>query len=651
MALIYTAPTPELAVELNEVRADAAVLADVFSQLNAPLPEDFPKDAVLELAAALHALPNGTARGCLRPLNEAQSQLATIRSQHIRHDHPEEGWDVDRPPLFRGEPVDQRLRGLMSSVSTALQTANSLAADEPELEVPEAGDEPPGDASTAQLIQKSSKAQQELEGERRELDSLHIKSDHADTLSRRLTDTVILNQLGRGELRLPRIVSARLRRIANTLRDYPALLQKAAELITAGTHFADYAHEKWSSLETRLFNAGTTTIREIADDLTNFARKLEANRKPTEATANKPDFDLDEAVKMIHMGHAIPMHWRDLVVDLPLGNRRLKSLEPLAGLINLRSFVKPSVKVEDISPLAELQSLRALNLDYTQVSDLSPVSSLYQLHTLSFTHTPVSDLRPLTSLARLKNLSFSFTKISDLTPISGLFELQSIWAFKTDISDIAALAQLRRLRQLDLDDTQVSELEPLLELTDLAVLDLRNTNVTEISALKKLSKLKRLDLRGTQVKDLAPISNLPALGILDVSNTKVSNLECFVNHSAIERLDISNTPVDDLQPLATLDNLTHLQIGDTLVSDISPVSRCPNLRSLNLSRTKISDLSSLKDTRINSLSIVETPITDLTCLKSLTNLSYLSISKDLESKVPDILRTRKVHIYVASKQA
>src|SRR3954466_9168507 len=179
MALIYTAPTPELAVELNEVRADAAVLADVFSQLNAPLPEDFPKDAVLELAAALHALPNGTARGCLRPLNEAQSQLATIRSQHIRHDHPEEGWDVDRPPLFRGEPVDQRLRGLMSSVSTALQTANRLAAEAPAPESPAAGIAPPKDSSTAQLIERSSTAQEELEGERQELSSLHLKSEPA----------------------------------------------------------------------------------------------------------------------------------------------------------------------------------------------------------------------------------------------------------------------------------------------------------------------------------------------------------------------------------------------------------------------------------------------------------------------------------------
>jgi hypothetical protein len=65
MPLFYVAPTPELAIELDEVRSDAAALGEIFSQLNAPLPKDFPKDALVELAAALSELPNGTARGWL----------------------------------------------------------------------------------------------------------------------------------------------------------------------------------------------------------------------------------------------------------------------------------------------------------------------------------------------------------------------------------------------------------------------------------------------------------------------------------------------------------------------------------------------------------------------------------------------------------
>ncbi|WP_156527994.1 hypothetical protein [Bradyrhizobium stylosanthis] len=302
MALPYSAPTPELALELDEVRADALALAEIFSQINAPLPKEFPREAVVELASALHKLPSGTAKGCLRPLTEAQAQLAAIRSQFIRHDHFEETLETDAPPLFRGEPIDQKLRSLMSSVSTALQTANRLAAEEPEAEEPEYSSAPLNEASTAELIRKSAKAQQEIEGEKDELDSLGIGSESSDTLSRRLTDAAVLNQLGRGELRLPRIISARLRRIAQALSDYPTLIRRAAELVTAGAHVADYAHEKWSALETRIFQAGTATIREVAEDISNYAKKIDANRKESGQQKGPDDFDLEQATRMIHTG-------------------------------------------------------------------------------------------------------------------------------------------------------------------------------------------------------------------------------------------------------------------------------------------------------------------------------------------------------------
>ena len=278
MALQYSVPPHDLAVELSEVRSDAAALVDFFKQLNSPLPENFPKAAVIEIANALNELPDGTARGCLRPLSESQSQLAAIRSQHILHEeHGAPGSEVAQPPL-RGEPIDQRLRNLMSSVSTALQTANRLAAEEWEPETPEAGVSPTNDETANSLVRQSTEAQKELEHERKEFDALrNIDSHKADTLRRRLTDALVLNWLARGELRMPRIVAARLRRIAAALREYPALLEQSAQLIGRGVDVAEYAYDKWHLLKERMFKAGTQTVREIADDFANYAKRLEAS--------------------------------------------------------------------------------------------------------------------------------------------------------------------------------------------------------------------------------------------------------------------------------------------------------------------------------------------------------------------------------------
>src|ERR1700683_1726228 len=160
MPLDFTKPPGPLDAELKEVRADATALREAFAKINAPLPDSFPRQAVLDIAKGLRALPNGTARGCLRPLTEAQSQLAAVRSEHIIREAPIDP-KSNAPPLFPGEQSDQRLRHLMSSVSTALQTAHRLAAEEPE---PEASDEPikaPRDATRAGLI----KASETLEGD------------------------------------------------------------------------------------------------------------------------------------------------------------------------------------------------------------------------------------------------------------------------------------------------------------------------------------------------------------------------------------------------------------------------------------------------------------------------------------------------------
>jgi hypothetical protein len=265
----------------RSLRSDAAALSDVFKQINTPLPDDFPKAAVLEIAQGLRALPEGTARGCLRPLIEAQSQLAAIRSQHIIHeDRSESKHREEPPPLFRGEPIDQNLRNVMSSVSTALQTANRLAAEEPETETPEESITPTDDAARASLVKASEGLQEELEEERRQLDAVKVSdSKQADTLRRRVSDVLTLNWVGRGELRMPRIISARLRRIAGSLREYPALIEQAASVIGKGSDVADYAFDKWHALKERMFKAGTQTIREIADDISGFAKRLETRRR------------------------------------------------------------------------------------------------------------------------------------------------------------------------------------------------------------------------------------------------------------------------------------------------------------------------------------------------------------------------------------
>jgi hypothetical protein len=139
MPLPYDIPPSELAVELEEVRRDAAALVEHLLSANMPLPTGFPTKSALNIAAALCDLPNGTAEGCRRPLFYAQAQLAAMRGRHIKIEHsiaPSTPADSDsEPSQVRQGALDLRLTTLMNSVSTAFQVAERLAGEHEETEV------------------------------------------------------------------------------------------------------------------------------------------------------------------------------------------------------------------------------------------------------------------------------------------------------------------------------------------------------------------------------------------------------------------------------------------------------------------------------------------------------------------------------------
>ena len=77
-------PADGLEHELEEVRAKAQALKQALMDgagPNAPLPPEFPRAALLDIAAALANLPAGTAEGCKPVLTRARLRLPAIRRE------------------------------------------------------------------------------------------------------------------------------------------------------------------------------------------------------------------------------------------------------------------------------------------------------------------------------------------------------------------------------------------------------------------------------------------------------------------------------------------------------------------------------------------------------------------------------------------
>lgn len=227
MPLEYTEPQDDLARELREVARDAQALENVLQQnLNVRIPDNFPKVQLIEIARALARLPNGTAEGCLAVLEYARNRLPAIRRGHVQSEETESSNDVEHAPaIVRGDHVDQKIRDLIASVTTALDEYRKTAGYEADTEYePEEGITV-ADSTTRDAVTQSETLGSNFSEFRNTLDAVSAPgSRRADTLRRQISDANGLNGLARVELKMSKVVVGWYKKTLSALKEYPDVI-------------------------------------------------------------------------------------------------------------------------------------------------------------------------------------------------------------------------------------------------------------------------------------------------------------------------------------------------------------------------------------------------------------------------------------------
>ena len=102
--------------------------------------------------------------------------------------------------------------------------------------------------------------------------------------------------------------------------------------------------------------------------------------------ANNPS--LENVVRAILAGTAPPPEAAPTVTTLRLGLAMMADLQPLVGLIALRTLVLTRTRVADLTPLAGLTDLRELDLKLTRIADIAPLATLTRLRSLILSLPP-----------------------------------------------------------------------------------------------------------------------------------------------------------------------------------------------------------------------------------------------------------------------
>lgn len=332
-------------------------------------------------------------------------------------------------------------------------------------------------------------------------------------------------------------------------------------------------------------------------------------------------------------------------------NTYVQSLDPLAGLVNLRTLNLSHTAITDITPLRNLSELTELDLSYTKVQDISGLKYCDKLARFKITATPVQDITVIQELAALEHLEMGKTNVSDFSALTMLVSLKHIDVHATRIASLDPLKGLTQLTELNASQTAIGNLNPVTGLTQLEVLSADSTAVADVNALSVLGNLQVVSLNYTPVADLEPLAKLAKLERIYADHSRITRSagEAFMaKHPGVLVITDSEdlkgwwdalAPVwksalrpsakgnaqptkEELAALTTLDSVNISNHPD--VRDLEPLRMLRKLTVVNASGTGIRDLQALREHRgLRVLDIRKTAVSDLAIAQRFTDLEVL----------------------------
>ncbi len=331
------------------------------------------------------------------------------------------------------------------------------------------------------------------------------------------------------------------------------------------------------------------------------------------------------------------------VHDMILNNNQISDLAPVADLPKVVYLKVNNNLVSTIPDLSGMDVLADLELEGNGISDISPLGLLSASTTLDYidlNNNSIADISALTGLSELKWLYLENNTVNDISSLAGLSELTYLELDNNNISSITSLTGLSNLEVLDLEGNEVSGISALAGLTKLTKVDLAGNNVSDIAALAGKTSLVDLYLSYNLLdnSDLSNLSGLSALDDLDLSGNNLSNLTPLAGLTTLQYLGLSENSIVDISPLATLTGLKSLGLYDNQIVNISALDGMNGLTELYLGFNQIASVAALADnTLLQTLRLEYNNIVDITPLAGLTALKELFLHGNDIVTVPALI--------------
>jgi Leucine-rich repeat (LRR) protein len=601
MALQYESPNESFLSELRQLSRDAVQARKTLEQSNR-LPEDFPREAVVDLCLALEKLKDGTAQNAGVQLEIARAMLPRIRREHFAEDVNSSEPNSDDARLYRGMLLDQHIGLLILAITTSLDeyrhqiqaTHEDKVRVETELELDDSPLYRAANRSSAQVITQTEKLSTQIQN------SGFDQNKYMDRLKRRIVDGGNLAHLAQSQLQLRPIVQRWYDSTVNAIMQTPDLIEKAGRMIVVGVDVSKPLVDWFVETIKDEIDSYIKYVASFGIALQQAGKRLQEHSPQKRGRAERqrdPEVVAAElkVAEMLKNGLTPPVKLASLVEILNLSGRfenRVIIHRPgdLALLNNLRHLTIQSLD-PSVSALAKYPGLKdifvrlsTLGVDLNQSEDVGAVSALTGLTSLSVNANQVSDISALGKLTGLTSLSVYANQFSDISALGKLTGLTSLSVQSNQFSDISALGKLTGLTSLSVQSNQFSDISALGKLTGLTSLSVNANQVSDISALGKLTGLTSLSVQANQVSDISALGKLTGLTSLSVHANQVSDISALGKLTGLTSLTVQSNQVSDisaLEKLKTLEFVVLRQLKGRV--DLRPLEELSSLKKIRLS--------------------------------------------------------------------
>lgn len=153
---------------------------------------------------------------------------------------------------------------------------------------------------------------------------------------------------------------------------------------------------------------------------------------------------------------------------LILSGNPISDLKPIENMVNLQdlqlyygllrwSGIEYNNKIKNIEVIGNLVNLKRLDLTNCELEDISFVKNLYQIQSLDLQQNNIRDISALEKLTNLNYLCLDFNKIENIDKLKNLTNLNYLYLQENNIKDMNVIGKLSNLSNLYITSNYIED--------------------------------------------------------------------------------------------------------------------------------------------------------------------------------------------------